>query len=112
MTESERQRWHEIIVHPYKKDLPMTYSLWDWLHRITDTPAPASVISLVLHGKLLKKIPEHERVVWFEVIAAMCQAPQRQELREQLADFDQSFTVTPLALLDILNGRENDGTHV
>jgi len=112
MTESERQRWQEIIVRPYRKDLPMTYSLWDWLHRITDTPAPASVMSLVIHGKLLKKVPENERVVWFEVIPAMCPAPQRQEVREQLADFDQSLTVAPLALLDILNGMENDRTHV
>jgi hypothetical protein len=112
MTESERHRWQEIIVHPYKKDLPTTYSLWDWLHRMTDTAVPASVMSLVLRGKLLNKIPEHERVVWFEVIAAMCPPPQREELREQLADFDQSITVTPLALLDILNGMENDRTHV
>ena len=112
MTESERHRWQEIIVHPYKKDLPTTYSLWDWLHRIADTPVPVSVMSLVLHGKLLNKIPEHERAVWLEVIAAVCPPPQRQELREQLAEFDQSITVTPLALLDILNGMENDRTHV
>ena len=112
MTESERQRWQEIIVHPYKEDLPMTYSLWDWLHRISDTTAPASLMPLVLHGKLLNKVPEHERVVWFEVITAMCPAPQRQELREQLGNFDQSLTVTPTALLDILNGMENDRTHV
>lgn len=71
----------------------------------------ASVMSLVL-GKLLNKIPEHECVVWFEVIAAMCPPPQREKLREQLADFDQSITVTPLTLLDILNGMENDRTHV
>ena len=69
-------------------------------------------MSLVLHGKLLNKIPEHERAVWLEVIAAVCPPPQRQELREQLAEFDQSITVTPLALLDILNGMENDRTHV
>jgi hypothetical protein len=112
MTESERNRWQEIIVHPYKKDLPATYSLWDWLHRISDTALPGSVMSLVLLGKLLNKIPEHERAVWFELIAALCPPSQRQELREQLADFDQSITVTPLALLDILNGMENDRTHV
>ena len=40
MTESERQRWEEIIVHPYRKDVPTTYFLWDWLHRITDAEAP------------------------------------------------------------------------
>ena len=50
--------------------------------------------------------------MWLEVIAAVCPPPQRQELREQLAEFDQSITVTPLALLDILNGMENDRTHV
>src|SRR5262249_5221127 len=112
MTESERQRWQEIIVHPYKKDLPMAYSLWDWLHRISDTTAPASLMPLVLRGKLLNKVPEHELVLWFEVIATTCLAPQRQELREQLGNFDQSLTVIPLALLDILNGMENDRNHV
>ena len=112
MTELERQRWEELIVHPYRKDLPTIYSLWDWLHRITDANAPASVMSTVLQTKLLTKVPEHERVVWFELITAMCSAPQRQQLREQLAEFDQSVTVTPLALLEILDGMENDRTHV
>lgn len=112
MTESERQRWQEIVVHPYKKDLPMIYSRWDWLHRVTDAEAPASVMSSVLDAKLLKKVPEQESVVWFELMTAMCPMPQRQELREQLAGFDQSLTVTPFALLDILNGMENDRTHV
>ena len=112
MTESERNRWQEIIVHPYTKDLPATYYLWDWLHRISDTALPGSLMSLVLRGKLLSKIPEHECAVWFELIAALCPPSQRQELRDQLADFDQSITVTPLALLDILNGMENDRNHV
>lgn len=111
MTESDRQRWQEIIVHPYRKDLPMTYFRWDWLHRITDAQASASVMSFVLDAKLLKKVPEQESVVWFELMAAICPMPQRQELREQLADFDQSITVSPLALLDILNGMENDHNH-
>ena len=111
MGESERQRWLEILVHPYRKDLPAIYHLWDWLHRITDALAPASVISSVLQAKLLKKLPEHECALWFELLAAMCPAAQRRELRQQLADFDQSVTVTPVALLDILDGMENDGTH-
>ena len=114
MTESERQRWEEIVVHPYRKDVPTTYSLWDWLHRITDAEAPPSVMSIALHAKLLTKVPEHERgsAPWLEVIAATCPASQRQELREQLTKFDQSQTVTPLALLEILDGMENDRTHV
>ena len=113
MTEAEAQRWEEIIVHPYRKELPTIYALWDWLHRITDTAAQPSVMSFVLQSKLLTKVPERERgaAPWLEVIAAMCPAPQRQVLREQLSDFDQSLTVTPLALLDILDGMENDGTH-
>jgi len=111
MGETERQRWQEILLHPYRKDLPAIYHLWDWLHRITDAQAPASVMSTVLHAKLLKKIPEHECVVWFELLTAMCATAQRHELRQQLADFDQSVTVTPVALLDILDGMENDGTH-
>lgn len=111
MGESERQRWQEILVHPYRKDLPTIYHLWDWLHRITDTEAPDSVMSTVLHAKLLKKIPEHECNVWFELLTAICPPAQRQELRQQLADFDQSVTVTPVALLDILDGMENDSTH-
>src|SRR5215831_2509380 len=69
------------------------------------------VMSNVLHAKLLKKIPEHECVVWFELLAAICPPAQRHELRQQLADFDQSVTVTPVALLDILDGMENDGIH-
>jgi hypothetical protein len=114
MTESERQQWEEIIVHPYRKDLPKTYALWDWLHRITDAEMPPSIMSMVLHAKLLTKVPEHERgsSPWVEVIAAICPASQRPELREQLAKFDQSQTLTPLALLEILDGMENDQTHV
>jgi len=114
MTESERQRCEEIIVHPYRKDLPTIYSLWDWLHRITDAEAPPSVMSIAVKTKLLAKVPERERgaAPWLEVIAALCPAPQRQELREQLVEFDQSQTVIPLALLDILDGMENDTTHV
>src|SRR5215471_6439544 len=49
--ETERQRWQEIIVHPCRKDPPAIYHLWDWLHRITDAEAPASVMSTVLHAK-------------------------------------------------------------
>jgi len=111
MGESQRQCWQEIVVHPYRKDLPTIYHLWDWLQRIIDAQAPASVMSTVLHAKLLKKIPEHECAVWFELLAAMCPAAQRQELRQQLADFDQSVTVTPVVLLDILDGMENNRTH-
>ena len=114
MTESERQRWEEIVAHPYRKDVPTTYSLWDWLHRITDVEAPPSVMSIALQAKLLTKTSEHERgsAPWVEVIAATCPASRRQELREQLTRFDQSQTVTPLALLEILDGMENDRTHV
>jgi hypothetical protein len=114
MTESERQRWEEIIVHPYRKDLPTIYSLWDWLHRITDAEAPPSVMLIALKTKLLVKVPERERgtTPWLEVIAAICPALKRHELREQLAEFDQSQTVIPLALLDILDGMENERTHV
>jgi hypothetical protein len=113
-TESERQRWEEIIVHPYRKDLPTSYFLWDWLHRLTDGAAPPSVMSSLLKMKLLMKVPERERGggPWLEVIAAICPAPQRDELREQLADFDQAQTIIPLALLDILDGMEKDRTHV
>lgn len=113
MTESERQRWEEIIVHPYRKDVPTTYFLWDWLHRITDAEAPPGVISIVLHKKLLMKVPENERgnAYWLEMTAAICPTAQRQELREQLAEFDQSQTVSPIALLDILDGMENNRTH-
>jgi len=114
MTESDRQRWEEIVVHPYRKDVPTAYSLWDWLHRITDAEAPASVMSIALHAKLLTNVPEHERGSgpWVEMIAAICPASQRQELREQLTKFDQSQTVTPHAMLEILDGMENARTHV
>src|SRR5215469_6313555 len=68
MTESERHRWEEIIVHPYRKDVPTTYFLWDWLYRITDAEAAPAVMSIVLNMKLLMKIPEHERggAYWLE----------------------------------------------
>jgi hypothetical protein len=114
MTEPERQRWAEIIVHPYGKDLPTAYSLWDWLHRITDQEAPPPVMSIVLQGKLLTKVPEPERgsALWVELIAAMSPGSHRQQLRAQLAEFEQSQIVTPLALLEILDGMENDHTHV
>jgi hypothetical protein len=114
MTGSERRRWEEIVVHPYRKDVPTTYSLWDWLHRITDAEAPSSVMEIALHAKMLTKVPEHERgsAPWVEIFAATCPASQRPELREQLNQFDQSQSVNPLALLDILDGMENDRTHV
>jgi hypothetical protein len=114
MTESECQRWEEILVHPYRKDLPTIYLLWDWLHRITDAEMPPSVISMVLDAKLLTKVAGHEIAsgMWFESIAALCPAAQRQALREQLTDFDQLQTMIPLALLEILDGMENNRTHV
>lgn len=113
MTESERRRWAEVIVHPYRKDLPTTWFLWDWLHRITDADAAPAVMSMILHAKLLMKVPEQERgnPYWLEMIAAICPAGQRRELREQLAEFDQAQTAVPFALLDILDGMENDRTH-
>src|SRR5215467_1157823 len=76
MTESERHRWEEIIVNPYRKDVPTTYFLWDWLHRIADVEAPPAVMSIVLHAKLLMKLPEQERgsAYWLEMIAAISPA--------------------------------------
>jgi hypothetical protein len=50
--------------------------------------------------------------MWAELIAAICPASERQELREQLTKLDQSQIVTALALLEILDGMENDRTHV
>jgi hypothetical protein len=113
MAESERQRWQEILVGSYRKDLPANYYLWDWLHRVTDTEAAASVMAMVLQTKFLTKVPERERgtALWVEVMAAICPAEQRQDLREQFAEFEQSQTFTALALLDILDGMENDRTH-
>jgi len=114
MRESERQHWGEIIVRPYGKDMPAAYYLWDWLYRLTDTAVADSVMSMILKTKLLTNLPEQERgsAPWLEVVAAICPVTQRQELRGQLAEFDQSQNVTPLALLNILDGMENDSTHV
>ncbi len=114
MTESERHRWEEIIVHPYRKDVPATWFLWDWLHRITDAEAAPSVMSIVLKAKLLMKVPEQERgsAHWLEVIAALCPASLREQLRQHLSEFDQSQAVIPVALLDILDGMENDRIYV
>jgi hypothetical protein len=69
-------------------------------------------MSMVLDAKLLTKIPEQGRALWVELIPAMCPASQREELREQLTKLDQSQTVSALALLEILDGMENDRTHV
>jgi len=114
MTESERQRWTETIAHPYGKGLPAVYSLWDWLHRITDAAAPFAVMSVLLKANFFAKLHEHERSggPWFEVMAAICPPPQRQELREQIVQFDPSQTVGPLLLLDILDRMERDLAHV
>jgi hypothetical protein len=112
MTASERQRWQEILAHPYRKDLPTAYPLWDWLHRITDQEATPSVMSMVLHANLLTKVSEQGSAPWVDLIAAMSPASQRQELREQLTKLDQAQTVTALALLEILDGMENDRNHV
>jgi hypothetical protein len=112
MTESERQRWQEIVLHPHRKDPPTAYSLWDWLYRITDQEATSSIMSMVLHAKLLTKVPEQGSALWVELIAAICPASQRQELREQLTKLDQAQTFTAFALLEILDGMENDRTHV
>jgi hypothetical protein len=102
MTESERHRWQEIVVHPYGKNGPAAYALWDWLHRIADQEAPPSVISLAQ--------PERGNAAWLELMAAMCPASQRQQLREQLTEFDQAQTVTPLLLLEVLD--EMEQSHV
>ena len=113
MTDPERHRWQEIIVTPYRKELPTNYFLWNWLHHVSDTDVAASVMATVLGTELLTKVPEQERgaAPWLEVMAALCPAEQRRALREQLAEFEQSQTVSPLALLDILDGMENDRTH-
>jgi hypothetical protein len=114
MTESERQRWQEIIVQPYGKDLPTAWFLWDWLHRTTEAAAPTTLMTLVLKTKLLMKVPEQERgnAHWVEMIAAICPPALRPELRAQLGELDPSQTVIPLALLDILEGMEKNHTHV
>ena len=112
MTEGERHRWEEIILHPYGNDVPEAYALWDWLHRTTDAEAPCSVMSTVLGAKLVTKVREHEQGPWAEVMAAICPASHRQQLREQLTELDPSQTVIALALLEILDGMENDRNHV
>ena len=114
MTKSERQRWQEILVHPYRKDVPSNYLLWDWLHKITDAELPPSVISMVLETKLLAKVSEQDQgnAQWVELMAAICPASQRQTLREQLSAFDPSQNVVPLALLEILDGMENQSVDV
>ena len=114
MTEPERRRWQEILVHPYGKELPANYYLWDWLYRVSDAEVASSVMVLVLQTKLLTRVPERERgaAPWLEVMAAICPAEQRRELREQFAEFEQSQTVAPLALLDILDGMEKNRIHV
>jgi hypothetical protein len=114
MTLPERQRWQETVASPYRKELPANLYLWDWLHRVTDAETAASVMSTALRTELLSKVSERElgSSAWPEAMAAICPAQQRQELREQLTKFDQSLVVTPLELLDILDGMENDRTHV
>jgi hypothetical protein len=71
-------------------------------------------MSMALDTNLLSKVPEHERgsAPWLEVMAAICPASHRQRLRDRLMPFDQSQTVTALALLEILDGMENDCTDV
>ena len=71
-------------------------------------------MTFVLQSKLLIKVTDREpgTAPWLEVIAAMCPTVERQALREQLSDFDATMTVNPLGLLDILDGMENDRTHV
>jgi hypothetical protein len=114
MSNAERQRWEEILLLPYGKDLPATYSLWDWLHRITDVETTPAVMSRVLDMTLLAEVPEQElsNAFWMDVIAAICPASQREELRARLTRFDASQTAAPLTLLQILDGMENDYTDV
>jgi len=113
MTDSERQHWAEILVQPYRKEPPAAYPLWDWLHRMIDGEAPPSVMTLGLH-ELAPRVQENEQggAPWLELFAAMCPASQRNSLREQLTNLNPLLTVTPLALLEILEGMENDRTHV
>ena len=114
MTEAECHRWEEILVHPYRKEVPANYALWDWLHRIADAQASLTVMEIVLRSKLLTEIAGLEQGIapWLEVIAALCPTSHRQGLREQLTGFDPSHTVIPLALLEILDGMENHDHHV
>lgn len=113
MTVQERQRWTETIAKPHGKSLPASYVLWDWLHRVTDSAAPPSLMDAVLETKLLEHVQNFELTgaAWTELLAALCPATQRQALREQIAGFDPSLTVNSLALLDILDGMENDRTN-
>jgi len=113
-TEPERQRWAEIIVQPYRKDLPTALALWDWLHRVMDESAPASVMSMLMKSNFLKRLPdrEHSSPPWLELLASICPAQQRSDLRAQLAEFEPSQSGNATALLDILDGMEKNRTHV
>jgi Family of unknown function (DUF5691) len=114
LAEPDRQRWAEIIVHSYRKDLPTVYVLWDWVYRVLDASTPASVMSMLLKANLLKKIPvrEHSTPLWLEMLAAMCPGPQRIDLRAQLSEFEPALSANSIALLDILDGMEKNQNHV
>jgi hypothetical protein len=71
-------------------------------------------MSIVLDTKFLPKVLENEyaRVPWVEVMASLCPATQRRELREQLSHLDPSQTFAAFTLLEILDGMENAPAHV
>ena len=109
----ERQRWMAVLAKPYGDKLPTNYFLWDWLHRVCDCAAPDSVITAVLQAGLLENIPNLETFgpTWMELVAALCPTSQREALRTYLFRFDALLTANASALLEILDGMENDHTN-
>jgi hypothetical protein len=114
MTVEERLRWAGILIHPCAENPPASYSVWSWLHRSLEGPAPELLMESVLRSPgWLRRLLDENKLgsEWMEMLAALCPSSQRERLRALMAPLDPALTRTALPLLDILNSLEKAGHH-
>lgn len=106
---AERESWVTALLHP-RKWMPAPSPLpWTWLHKRMEGPLPAPLMHDILRAKewthqlTAENPPVPEQV---QALCALCPAPCRATLREQLLPLDPAYTEKGLLLLEILDRLE------
>jgi hypothetical protein len=106
---AERESWVTALLHP-RKWMPEPSPLpWTWLHKRMEGPLPAPLMHEILRAKewtsrlTAENPPAPEQV---QAFCALCPAPCRATLREQLLPLDPAYTEKGLLLLQIFDRLE------
>jgi len=114
MATEERLRWAEILVRPYGGKPPTSYAAWSWLHRALQGAGPAVLFEPVFRSsRWLTDLLDDKKLSseWLELLASLCPAEQRGQLRALMTPLDPTLTITALPLLEILDSLEKVGHH-